>query len=182
MVTSDPITRRLQRLFTALDTAGRGFVTWDNYQHIVDRYTTGYALATSDARIEHLQRAYWAQWLGLLSQATPGQDRLSQGEFVAAHRAVGYGTHAAPLLEDLAQAVFNVLDVDADKRINRDEFARYLDFCQISSSDAAIIFRQLDLDRDAFISQREVARAIRAFHLYNDDLNTPGGIFLGLYH
>ncbi|MDJ0466673.1 EF-hand domain-containing protein [Streptomyces sp. H27-C3] len=181
MVTSDPITRRLQRLFAVLDTDEEGFVTWGNYQQIVDRYTAGYALANSDVRIKHLERAYWAQWLGLLSQANPGRDRLSQNEFVAAHRAVGYGTDAAQLLEDLAQAVFNVLDVDADKRINRDEFARYLEFCKISSSDATIIFRRLDLDGDAFISQREVARSIRAFHLYNDDLNTPGGIFLGLY-
>ncbi|WP_434587340.1 EF-hand domain-containing protein [Streptomyces sp. A5-4] len=182
MVTSDPITRRLQRLFAVLDATEEGFVTWGNYQQIVDRYATGYALAKSDVRVTHLERAYWAQWLGLLSQATPGQSRLSQGEFVAAHRAIDYGTSAAQLLEDLAQAVFNVLDVDADKRINRDEFAKYLDFCEMSSSDAALIFRRLDLDGDAFISQREVARSIRAFHLYNDDLNTPGGIFLGLCH
>lgn len=181
MVTSDPITRRLQRLFAALDASEKGFVTWADYQQIVDRYATGYALEKSDARIRHLERAYWAQWLGLLSQATPGQDRLSQGEFVAAHRAVDYGTTAAQLLEDLAQALFKVLDADGDKRINSDEFARYLDFCKISSSDAATVFRRLDLDRDAFISEREVARSIRAFHLYNDDLTTPGGIFLGVY-
>jgi Ca2+-binding EF-hand superfamily protein len=181
MVRPDPITRRLHRLFTVLDTDEEGYVTWGNYQRIVDRYAAGYALAKSDTRIKDLEKAYWAQWLGLLSQATPGQDRLSGDEFVAAHRAVDYGSDGAQLLEDLAQAVFNVLDVDGDKRISRDEFARYLDFCEISSSDAAIIFRRLDLDGDAAISQREVARSLRAFHLYNDDLNTPGGIFLGVH-
>jgi Ca2+-binding EF-hand superfamily protein len=137
-------------------------------------------LPKSDPRIKALERAYWTQWLGLLAQASPGQDRLSQDEFVAAHRAMGYGARASQLLDDLAQAVFNVLDVDRDKRISRDEFAKYLDFCGVSRSDAAVIFRRLDLDGDAFISQREVAKSLSAFHLYNDDLITPGGVFLGL--
>ncbi|APY84646.1 MULTISPECIES: EF-hand domain-containing protein [Streptomyces] len=180
MTRPDPITRRLQRLFTVLDSAGEGFVTWHDHQRIVDRYVTGYGLPKSDPRIRDLERAYWTQWLGLLAQAPPGRDRLSMDEFVAAHRAVGYGARAAQLLDDLAQAVFNVLDVDRDKRISRDEFARYLDFCRVSDSDAAAIFRRLDLDGDAFISQREVAKSLSAFHLYNDDLTTPGGVFLGL--
>lgn len=180
MATSDPLTRRLRRLFAVLDADDEGHVAWGNYRRVMDKYTTGYALARSDTRIQALERAYWAQWLGLLSQATPGQDRLSQDEFVAAHRAVDYGSHAAHLLEDLAQALFNVLDVDGDKRISGDEFSRYLDFCEISGADAALIFRRLDLDGDASISQREVARSLRAFHLYNDDLSTPGGVFLGV--
>ncbi|MCX4824552.1 EF-hand domain-containing protein [Streptomyces sp. NBC_01142] len=181
MATFDPITRRLRQLFAVLDTDEDGFVTWDDHQRIVDKYATGYALTKSDSRIKPLEKAYWSQWLGLLAQTTPGQDRLSQDEFVAAHRAAGYGTNASHLLEDLAQAIFNVLDADGDKRISRDEFARYLAFCDISGADAALVFRRLDLDGDAFISQREVARSLRAFHLYNDDLNTPGGIFLGVY-
>ncbi|MFE6132032.1 EF-hand domain-containing protein [Streptomyces sp. NPDC056437] len=180
MATADPLTRRLRRLFAALDTDEERYVTWENYQRIVNRYVNGYELAESDTKIKALERAYWAQWLGLLAQATPGRDRLSQDEFVAAHRAAGYGTQASQVLEDIAQAIFTVLDVDGDKRINRDEFARYLAFCEISDGDAAAIFQRLDLDRDAFISQREVARSLRAFHLYNDDLNTPGGIFLGV--
>ncbi len=181
MATLDPITRRLRQLFAVLDSDSDGFVTWSDYQRIVDKYVTGYALAKSDARITSLQKAYWAQWLGLLTQATPGQDRLSEGEFVASHRAAGYDLEGSRVLEDIAQAIFNILDVDGDKRINRDEFARYLTFCEISSADAASIFRRLDLDGDAFISQREVARSLRAFYLYNDDLNTPGGIFLGIH-
>lgn len=180
MATIDPITRRLRQLFAVLDTDEDGSVTWDDHRRIVDKYATGYALAQDDRRIKGLEKAYWSQWLGLLTQATPGQDRLSRDDFVAAHRAAGYGTNGAHLLEDLAQAIFNVLDVDGDKRISRDEFARYLAFCAISSADAAVVFQRLDLDGDAFISQREVARSLRAFHLYNDDLNTPGGIFLGV--
>lgn len=180
MATFDPITRRLRRLFAVLDTDEDGFVTWGDYQRIVDKYVTGYALAKNDARIKSVEKAYWAQWLGLLTQANPGQDRLSQDEFVAAHRSADYGTNASHLLDDMAQAIFNVLDVDGDKRISRDEFARYLAVCEISSADAEIIFQRLDLDGDAFISQREVARSLRAFHLYNDDLKTPGGIFLGV--
>lgn len=180
MATPDPITRRLRRLFAVLDSDEDGFVTWDDYQRIVDRFTTGYGFEKSDARVKDLRRAYWVQWLGLLSQATPGRDRLSRDEFVAAHRSVDYGAEAGHLLEDLAQAVFNVLDVDGDKRISTDEFTRFLAFCEMPSTDVGIIFRRLDLDGDAFLSQREVARSLRAFHLYNDDLDTPGGVFLGL--
>ncbi|MEV6397423.1 EF-hand domain-containing protein [Streptomyces sp. NPDC051907] len=180
MATLDPITRRLRGLFSVLDADEDGFVTWDDLQRIVDKYTTGYALPTSHSKIKALEKAYWSQWLGLLMHAPPGHDRLSRDEFVAAHRAADYDTHASHLLEDLAQAIFSILDVDGDKRISKDEFARYLDFCGISGSEAAAVFKRLDLDGDAFISQREVSRSLRAFHLYNDDLNTPGGIFLGV--
>lgn len=181
MRTLDPVTRRLRRLFAVLDTDEDGSVTWGDYERIVDKYAAGYELARSSARIEALEKAYWAQWLGLLAQSAPGRERLSQDEFVAAHRSAGYDGECAGVLEDLARAIFVVLDTDGDKRISRDEFAAYLDFWGISRTEDPVAFQHLDLDRDAFISQHEIARALRAFHLYNDDLNTPGGIFLGVY-
>lgn len=177
----DPVTRRLRRLFAVLDTNKDGFVTWGDCERVVDKYAAGYELARSSSRIEALEKAYWAQWLGLLAQSKPGRERLSQDEFVAAHRSAGYDGERAGLLEDLARAIFAILDTNGDKRISRDEFSAYLNFWGVSSAENPVVFQHLDLDRDAFISQHEIARALRAFHLYNDDLNTPGGIFLGIY-
>ncbi|MFD6885548.1 EF-hand domain-containing protein [Streptomyces sp. NPDC059957] len=181
MAIADPITRRLRRLFVALDADEDGFVGWGDHERIVDRYATGYELAKDDPKISSLERAYWSQWLGLLQQASPGQERLSLDEFVAANRAAGFGANGSHLLDDIARAVFDVVDVDGDKKISRDEFARYLGLWGISPEDAPLAFQRLDLDRDAFISQQEVTKSIRAFHLYNDDLSTPGGIFLGVH-
>ncbi|MFI1397928.1 EF-hand domain-containing protein [Streptomyces sp. NPDC020681] len=181
MVTFDPVTRRLQRLFAVLDTDEDGFVSWDDHQRIVDKYASGYDLPKNDPKIQVLEKAYWAQWLGLLQQATPGQQRLSRDEFVAANRAAGFDANGSSLLEDTARAIFDVLDVDGDKRISRDEFARYLRLWGLSLPDAPAVFQRLDLDRDAYISQQEVTKSVRAFHLHNDDLSTPGGIFFGVH-
>ncbi|WPO70503.1 hypothetical protein [Streptomyces sp. KN37] len=91
-------------------------------------------------------------------------------------------TRTAPdLLENLAKALFAVLDSDGDKRISSDEFAAYLAFRGVSGEDAPLVFQRLDLDRDSYLSQREIARSLRVFHLNNDGLHAPGGIFLGIH-
>ncbi|MFH8559840.1 EF-hand domain-containing protein [Streptomyces sp. NPDC017988] len=181
MARFDPITRRLRQLFAVLDTDDDGFVTWEDHQRMVDAYAEHYSLAPDDARLTALATAYWAQWLGLLAKSAPGRFRLSQEEYVAAHRAVGYDTDRPDLLENLAKALFAVLDSDGDKRISSDEFAAYLAFRGVSGEDAPLVFQRLDLDRDSYLSQREIARSLRAFHLNNDGLHAPGGIFLGIH-
>ncbi|MFG2872448.1 EF-hand domain-containing protein [Streptomyces sp. NPDC048338] len=180
MAGPDPISRRLRRLFAVLDGDGDGSVTWADHRGIVDRYAAGYGLASDDARIQALERAYWELWLGLLARAEPGRDRLSEEEFVAAHRSADYETDGQNVLERLARAIFRILDTDGDQRVGADEFAAYLTVWGVSGDAGPVAFRRLDLDRDAFISQREIARSLRAFHINNDDLDTPGGLFLGV--
>lgn len=181
MATLDPITRRLRRLFEVLDTDGNGFVTWSDHQRIVEAYADAYGLAQDDPKIQALARAYWAQWLGLLAQARPGRDRLDQEEFVAAHRAVGYDEDRPELLRNLAEAIFRIMDTTGDKRVSKEEFAAYLAMWGVSGDEGPAVFERLDLDRDAYVSQREIDRSLHAFHLNNDDLNTPGAIFLGIH-
>ncbi|MFJ3582128.1 EF-hand domain-containing protein [Streptomyces sp. NPDC090127] len=181
MATLDPVTRRLRRLFAVLDADGDGYVTWSDHRRVVEAYAAAYGLTTDDPRIRALERAYWAQWLGLLTQSEPGRERLEQDGFVAAHRAVGYDTDRPEILENLAAAVFRIMDTKGDKRVSGEEFAAYLAVWGVSGDEGAQAFERLDLDRDAYLSHREIARSLRAFHLHNDDLNTPGGIFLGVY-
>lgn len=180
MATLGPVSRRLRELFAVLDADENGFVTWADHRRIVETYAAGYRLAGDDPRIVALEKAYWRQWLALLGRAKPGRERLSEEEFVAAHRSAGYDGDGARLLEDLARALFEVLDTDGDRRISAEEFARYLEVWGIEEADGPV-FRGLDLDRDDYVSQAEILRSLRAFHLYNDDLKTPGGIFLGVY-
>ncbi|MFF9909324.1 EF-hand domain-containing protein [Streptomyces sp. NPDC013457] len=181
MPTLDPITRRLRRLFEVMDSDGDGFVTWSDHERVVRAYATVYGLTADDSRIQALERAYWAQWLGLLTQSVPGRDRLDQDGFVDAHRAVGYDSDRPELLEDLAAAVFRIMDTKGDKRVSGEEFTAYLAVWGVTGEQDPGVFERLDLDRDAFLSQREIARSLRAFHLHNDNLDTPGGIFLGVY-
>ncbi|MEU8519890.1 hypothetical protein [Streptomyces sp. NBC_01216] len=180
MAGPDPISRRLRRLFDALDGDRDGFVTWSDHLTIVARYAAGYGLAATDARIEALERAYWELWLGLLARGRPGGDRLSEGEFVAAHRSAGYAEDGPNVLDRLAKAIFRILDTDGDQRVDEAEFAAYLALWDVSDELGPPAFRRLDLDRDTFLSQREIARSLRAFHINNDNLDTPGGIFLGV--
>lgn len=181
MATFDPVTRRLRRLFAVLDTDDDGYVTWSDHRRVVEAYASAYGLATDEPRIQALERAYWAQWLGLLTHSVPGVERLDQDGFVAAHRAVGYDTDRPEILENLAAAIFRIMDTKGDKRVSGDEFAAYLTVWGVSGDEGSVAFERLDLDRDAYLSHREIARSLRAFHLHNDNLNNPGGIFLGVY-
>ncbi|MFF9016818.1 EF-hand domain-containing protein [Streptomyces sp. NPDC014870] len=181
MPTLDPVTRRLRRLFAVLDADNDGFVTWSDHRRVVEAYAGAYGLPTDEPRIQALERAYWAQWLGLLAQSVPGRERLDHDGFVAAHRAVGYDTDRPEILENLATAIFRIMDTKGDKRVSGEEFTAYLAVWDVPGDEGAAAFAGLDLDRDAYLSQREIARSLRAFHLHNDDLKTPGGIFLGVY-
>jgi hypothetical protein len=73
------------------------------------------------------------------------------------------------------------MDTTGDKRVSKEEFAAYLAVWGVSADEVPAAFERLDLDRDAYVSQREIDRSLHAFHLNNDDLDTPGALFLGIH-
>ncbi|MYW01146.1 EF-hand domain-containing protein [Streptomyces sp. SID3343] len=174
---ADPITVKLNALFSVTDTDTDGYVDWADYQRIVDRYLTAYKIDRNDRRARSLTTAHQMYWMELLRHAN-GPDQLNREQYQHANRAASVDTSRFNMVEGLAHAIFDVMDTDDDNTISRSEFKRFLDVWGIDAPDAMDTFARLDTDGDGVISRHEYIRAIREF-FYSPDLDAPGSLFFG---
>ncbi|AGS66883.1 EF-hand domain-containing protein [Streptomyces collinus] len=175
--TTDPISVKLDQLFTATDTDGDGYVEWSDYQRVVDRYLKAYKIDKSDRRAQALLFSYQMQWAELLRHAN-GVNRLSKEQYHAASRAVSVDTSRFNMVEGVPHAIFDIMDTDGDNTISKAEFKQYLGVWDITDPAAMDAFAELDTDGDGSISRQEFIRAVREF-FYSPDLEAPGSLFFG---
>ncbi|MYR41634.1 EF-hand domain-containing protein [Streptomyces sp. SID5910] len=175
--TADPITMKLDQLFTATDTDGDGYVDWSDHQRIVDRYVSGYKIDKSDRRAKALLISYQMQWTELLRHAD-GVNRLSREQYHLATRAASVDTSRFNMVEGVPHAIFDLMDTDEDNVIGKSEFKQYLEVWNVTDPSAMDAFAALDLDGDGVISRQEFIRAAREF-FYSPDLEAPGSLFFG---
>jgi Ca2+-binding EF-hand superfamily protein len=154
-------------------------VDWPDYQRLADRYLDAYGLGSDDRRARALRSFFQTYWLELLRHADVQQDRLTKDQFVTAVRLAGVDTSRLNLADGFGHVVFDVLDVNGDNEISKDEFARSLkDVWRIDAPDAMDSFTRLDTDGDGAISRQEFIRAIRE-HFLSNDPEAPGSLFFG---
>ncbi|MFB7294018.1 EF-hand domain-containing protein [Actinacidiphila glaucinigra] len=173
----DVITAKLQRQFELLDTNHDGHLDWSDYQQLADRYIQAYRLGKDDRRARALYSFFQVYWLELLRHAGVDGDRLSREQFVIANRLASIDTSRLNLADGAGHVMFDVIDVDGDNEISKDEYARFLrDVWQTDASLATFI--QLDTDGDGAISRHEFIRAVRE-HFLSNDPDAPGSILFG---
>jgi Ca2+-binding EF-hand superfamily protein len=176
---NDVITTKLERQFDSLDANHDGNLDWSDYQKLADRYTQAYRLDKSDRRARALNSFCQIYWLELLRHAGVDSDRLTRDQFVTANRLAAIDTSRLNVAEGGGHAIFDVIDVDGDNEISRDEFARFLrDVWKSDAPDAMDSFTRLDTDGDGVISRHEFIRAVRE-HFLSNDPNAPGSMFFG---
>ena len=173
----DPIAVKLEYLFGASDTDGDGFVDWSDYERLIGRYLDGYGIVAEDGRAHALRAAYQMYWSELLRQVN-GVDRLSKEQFVAANQAAGVDRSGFTMAGVVPQAVFDVMDTDADDTISKSEYKVFLQAWGVSDLEALDVFLQLDTDDDGRISRGEFIGAIRDFFT-SPELDSPGSLFFG---
>ncbi|KJY18132.1 MULTISPECIES: EF-hand domain-containing protein [Streptomyces] len=175
----DVITGKHDRTFDTLDANQDGYLDWTDYQKLAERYITAYKLQKDDRRARALQAFFQTHWLELLRHAGTQQDRLTKAEFVTASRLASIDTSRLNLADGAGHVIFDVIDVDQDNQISKDEFARFLkDVWRTDSPDAMNVFHQLDTDGDGSISRMEFIRAVREYYL-SDNPDAPGNLFFG---
>ena len=173
----DPITAKLDRMFSATDSNGDGYVDWNDYQRIIDRYLSSYGIDRNDRRAHALTATHQMYWMELLRHANGG-DRLDKEQYYRANRAVSVDTSRFNMVEGIPHAVFDIMDADGDNTISKAEFKQYLDVWGIAAPEAMDSFVEMDLDGDGAISRQEYIRAIREF-FYSPDLNAAGSLIFG---
>ncbi|MFE2035524.1 EF-hand domain-containing protein [Streptomyces scopuliridis] len=177
--TQDVITTKFERTFDSLDANNDGYLDWSDYQNLADRYLKAYQIGKDDRRARGLHSFYQMYWLELLRHAGTQGDRLTKDQFITASRLTSIDTSRLNLADGAGHVIFDVIDVNGDNEINKDEFARFLrDVCRIDAPDTMDAFAQLDTDGDGAISRHEFIRAVRE-HFFSDDLDAPGSLFFG---
>ncbi|MFF0381557.1 EF-hand domain-containing protein [Streptomyces sp. NPDC004286] len=175
----DVVSVKLERSFDALDANHDGYLDWSDYQGLADRYIKAYGLDKNDRRARALQTFCQIYWLELLRHAGVDGDRLSKEQFVTANRLAAIDTSRLNVTEGGGHAIFDVIDVDGDNEISKDEFARFLrDVWRSEAPDAMESFTRLDTDGDGAISRMEFIRAVRE-HFLSNDPDAPGSMFFG---
>ncbi|MFJ6725943.1 EF-hand domain-containing protein [Streptomyces sp. NPDC091281] len=175
----DVITTKLERNFDTMDANHDGQLDWSDYQKLADRYIQAYQLDKNDRRARALQTFTQIYWLELLRHAGVDSDRLTKEQFVTANRLAVIDTSRLNITEGGGHAIFDVIDVDGDNEISKDEFARSLrDVWKIDAPDAMDSFTRLDTDGDGAISRHEFIRAVRE-HFLSNDPDAPGSLFFG---
>ncbi len=178
-VPAAPITERFGRLFDALDSDDDGFVTWTDYQRLVERYVHGYGLAPQERRAQAVRVSYQMLWQELLRHSGVEEERLGREAFVGAMHAAAEDRSRFNAAEGVAEAVFDLLDTDGDDRISREEFLRYTGALGAGAADAEERFAGVDTDEDGFISRQEFVLSAREY-LFGDDTRSPGGFVFGV--
>ncbi|WP_067499126.1 EF-hand domain-containing protein [Actinoplanes sp. TFC3] len=173
----DPLAVKLGHLFEASDTDRDGFVDWSDYERLIDRYLDGYGIAAEDPRAHALRAAYQRYWSELLQHVT-GADRLPKEQFVAANQAAGADKSQFTMADVVPQAIFDVMDTDADDAISKPEYKVFLQAWGVSDLEALNVFLELDTDDDGRISRSEFIGAIRDFFT-SPELDPPASLFFG---
>lgn len=175
----DIITTKLERQFDSIDANHDGYLDWSDYQKLADRYVQAYRLDKDDRRARALQIFCQIYWLELLRHAGVEGDRLTKDQFVMANRLAVIDTSRLNVTEGGGHAIFDVIDVNGDNEISKDEFARFLrDVWKSDAPDAMDSFTKLDVDGDGAISRYEFIRAVRE-HFLSNDPDAPGSLFFG---
>ncbi|MFE9887868.1 EF-hand domain-containing protein [Streptomyces scopuliridis] len=177
--TQDVITIKFERTFETVDANHDGYVEWSDYQNLADRYLKAYQIGKDDRRARALHSFYQMYWLELLRHAGTQGDRLTKDQFVTAGRLANIDTSRLNLADGAGHVIFDVIDVNGDNEISRDEFVRFLrDVWRTDAPDAMDVFARLDTDGDGAISRHEFIRAMRE-HFLSDNPDTPGSLFFG---
>ncbi|MER6252767.1 EF-hand domain-containing protein [Streptomyces sp. NPDC001584] len=175
----DVITIKLERTFDTMDANQDGYLDWSDYQKLADRYIKAYKLGKDDRRARALQSFVQIYWLELLRHAGVDGDRLTKDQFITANRLAVIDSSRLNVTEGGGHAIFDVIDVDGDNEISKDEFARFLrDVWKSDAPDAMEAFNKLDTDGDGAISRHEFIRAVRE-HFLSNDPDAPGSLFFG---
>lgn len=179
LAAQDAITAKLERQFEMLDADKDGRVNAAEFLKIADRIIQAYKLDANDRRAHALRAMNQMYWMELMRHAGTASDALTKDQFVMGNRLATIDTSRINVVEGLAHATFDIMDVDEDNEISRDEFLRFQrDVWQVGLPDAMEVFEQVDIDGDEAISRMEFVRTVREYFLSKDP-SAPGSMLFG---
>ena len=129
---TDAIHLKLKQLFNAMDTNNDGYVEWADYQRLVDRYLAEFKIDKNQRKGQTLRVTYQMYWLELLRHANRSE-LLSRDEYIAANRAASVDTSRFNMVEGIPHAIVDIMDIDDDNEISKEDFAQFMKASEITA-------------------------------------------------
>ncbi|XVS60486.1 EF-hand domain-containing protein [Actinosynnema sp. CA-299493] len=174
--------RKLAHLFALLDVDDDGTIDRMDYTASADRLVTAFGYAPGSPESERVRDRYTRLWEAVtLPMDTDGDERVDVEEYSSGmDRFVttseeGYRTHIAPV----ADAFYDLMDVDGDGRITRTEYVRMAASAfRLSEEAGNAAFDKLDLDGNGSLDRAELHIANEQFFRGTEE-NAKGNWIFG---
>ncbi|NMG05497.1 EF-hand domain-containing protein [Brasilonema sp. UFV-L1] len=168
--------------FQAVDADKNGFIEREDYEKITARFAAIRDWKPGSPEYENLHNKLIFLWEKYWVCADLNQDnKISLDEFLETCRrqfAVDYASEEAAW-EQSMPALFDVIDIDGDEKIDLEEYKQFLTAYGFNVSGYEEIFQRLDANGDGYISKEEYLQLIKEY--CGVDPEAAGNWFFGYY-
>jgi hypothetical protein len=176
-----PFRRRKNALiFYRFDQSKDGLVRADDIETWGQEEAKHLNIAQGSPQYDTLMETYRQVWLLFFKAFDTDNDNAVTLDDFFENIVVFQEPEAREQVMSAHEALFDVLDLDDDGRIELNEYTAFVKPLGSSEQDASRAFRHLDRDGDGFISRDEFAQALYDY-FHSDDRSAPGNWFFGSY-
>ncbi len=175
--------RKLMKLFCMYDTCNLGVLKIADFERLAQQLAELRGWKPGSADYERITSQYLFRWNRIRSEIKEtlnvrNDGRVNLDEWLTYYDIVlNNRSHEKELLA-LAEAVFNVIDLDESGHLDKDEWTALFRAYNIPVIYVEETFARIDLDGDGVLNKEEVLSMIREFY-YSDDPNATGNYMFG---
>jgi Ca2+-binding EF-hand superfamily protein len=175
--------RKLMKLFSMYDACNLGVLKIVDFERLAQQLAELRGWKPGSADYEKITSQYLFRWNRMRSEIKEtlnvrNDGRVNLDEWLTYFDiALKDRSHEKELFA-LAEAVFNVVDVDESGHLDKDEWTALFRVYNIPVIYVEETFARIDLDGDKVLNKEEVLSMIREFY-YSDDPNATGNYMFG---
>ncbi len=173
--------RKWTRLFQVYDADRNGIVDKDDFEEIFHNLARARNLNQEMPQYTDLYAKFIEDWECLQKDVDQNNNgKIELAEWLQHSDRRINSPNIYQIVIDLANQVFELLDLDGDGVIGVEEYKTFYWSWRIPENLAVEIFPNLDLNGDGSITKNEFLRLLREFH-HSDDPDAPGNLFFAHY-
>ena len=173
--------RKWTRLFEVYDADRNGAVEKEDFEAIFHNLARARHLTQEMPQYQQLYAKFMEEWESLQQDADKnGNGKIELAEWLKYSERRINSPNIYKIVVDLADWVFELLDLDGNGVIGVEEYKTFYWSWRIPPDLAIEIFPKLDLNGDGSITKKEFLKLVRQFYR-SDDSDAPGNLFFAYY-